>query len=743
MRTRFVIMLSGVMLSVTAWSQAPPPPDGQPQYQDQRQPAEYQEQRGPQDGPDRQYQDRRSQDRRYPDREAQDRQYQDRQYQDRQGQDEQNQDREGQDRESQARGVARVSIVNGEVSVKRGDANEIGAAAINAPVMSQDSLLTSGGSRAELQFDSSNMLRVGQNSEVRIGDLAFKRYQIQIAGGTVTFRVLRDSDAQIELSTPSVSVRPMKRGSYRVTVRPDNTVEVTVRSGEAEIFTPRGSERLRSGQTMTARGDAANPQIHIGGAVGTDDWDRWNEGRDHDLERSSSYQHVSQDIYGAEDLDNHGTWVDSAQYGSVWAPRVSADWAPYREGRWTWLDYYGWTWVSTDPWGWAPYHYGSWFHNAGVGWCWYPGAARAHYIWRPALVAFFGFGGYGGFHAGVGFGYGNIGWVPLAPFEAYHPWYGRGFSGGYRGGWGGGFGNTRITNININNVYRNANAPHGVMGVNSNSFGRGSLHGNSYVNVSRNDMQRASLVRGQVPLAPSRESLRVSDRQVRGNFQSSSNTRFYSRQSSSSTQSSRVPFEQQRQSVEQSARHTFGGNQAGTSGGFSRGEQSNGSFNRGGTGVNSAPNSDHRFGSPAQHTQASASSAGESGGSRRFGGSSSGNTNRPNWSSQEANRPPQARSSSRGYEPQSSRPAYESSRNYSGGSSQPVRISPRIVESRPSDAYRSGSYSGSTSRPSFNNGGSRPSSNSGGSRPASSGASRPASNSGGGSSSRSSSGHRR
>src|SRR6266851_851783 len=137
-----------------------------------------------------------------------------------------------------ARGVARISFLNGDVSVRRGDSGEIVAAAINAPLVLQDSLLTGSGSTAEIQFDSANMIRLGQNSEVRLTELAYHRAQMQVANGTATFRILRDSDSRMEIDTPQVSVRPGTQGSYRITIREDGTSEVAVRSGEAEIFTP-------------------------------------------------------------------------------------------------------------------------------------------------------------------------------------------------------------------------------------------------------------------------------------------------------------------------------------------------------------------------------------------------------------------------------------------------------------------------------------------------------------------------
>src|ERR1700694_3223721 len=43
-----------------------------------------------------------------------------------------------QDADDQQRGVARISLVNGEVSVRRGDSGEWVAAVVNAPLMTED-----------------------------------------------------------------------------------------------------------------------------------------------------------------------------------------------------------------------------------------------------------------------------------------------------------------------------------------------------------------------------------------------------------------------------------------------------------------------------------------------------------------------------------------------------------------------------------------------------------------------------
>ena len=409
------------------------------------------------------------------------------------------------DPEDRSHGVARIGLLNGDVSVRRGDSGDQVAAAINAPLLAPDALVVGPASRAEIQFDTANRVRLASDTEVRLSVLTADHFQIQIARGTMTWAVLGEGSAQGEVATPSIAVHPLGRGSYRISVLPDGTTQVTVRSGALEVSTPRGVERLSAGQSMLARGPVENPEFQTVGAIGRDEWDTFNDRRDQELQQSQSYNYVSRDIAGAEDLDNYGQWNSDQTYGQVWTPRVAADWSPYRLGRWGYEDYYGWTWISYDPWGWAPYHYGSWFRGV-YGWSWYPGSRYSHYYYRPAQVAFFGFGG------GV-----NVGWVPLAPYERYNRWYGHGV-GGY-----GAFGRT----VNVVGIYRNARVGNGVTALNSRDFAAG--HFGRYTSPGTSQLQQASFARGGVPFGPTNNHLRFNDRQTvvqsRSNF---SQTRFAS-----------------------------------------------------------------------------------------------------------------------------------------------------------------------------------------------------------------------
>lgn len=456
------------------------------------------------------------------------------------------------DEDEPGRGVARVSLIDGDVSVRRGDSGVWVAAAVNAPLVADDQVLSGNGSRAEVQFDSANVIRLSSDAEIHLAELESQRYIVQVARGLVTFSIVRDAEVDVEISTPSVSVRPLRKGSYRILVREDGQSEITVRSGEAEVFTPQGSERLRSGRTMLARGSAAEPEYQTVSAIRDDGWDQWNAERDRYYTRATSYQYVDSSVYGAEDLDAYGSWVNEDPYGWVWSPRVAVGWAPYSFGRWTWIDWYGWSWVSYDPWGWAPFHYGRWFYSQPRGWCWYPGGMHTRQDWSPGLVAFFGWGNWSGLHAGMGVG--HVGWVPLAPNEPYHRWYGRNY---YRG-----YGNSTyvdnrvqiVNNTNIVNIYRNARIANAVVGMDASRFGRGD---GNHVRLAATDLRRVDLVRGQVPVVPSRESLRLSDRAVRVTAQprAAAEQRFFSRRQPARVE--RVPFEQQQSGVERVARRTF------------------------------------------------------------------------------------------------------------------------------------------------------------------------------------------
>src|SRR5712692_5704960 len=328
-------------------------------------------------------------------------------------------------------GVARISLIQGDVSVQRGDTGDWAAAALNQPLVGGDRISTGDGSEAELQLDHSNILRLGNNAQAKIATLGQTpidrtQIQVQVGQGLAYYTVFKDSEAEVEIDTPNAAIRPTsKEGVYRIEVHGFET-QVIVRAGAADISTPQGNTHVEVSQAATIRGTTDEAGIVLGGAPSNDIWDSWNNDRDGEIRNAQSWNYTNRYYVGSEDLDAHGHWINVPDYGRVWSPTVAGNWSPYRAGRWVSEPYWGWTWVSHEPWGWTPYHYGRWFLY-GKSWVWWPGPVDGdgNYRpeWAPAYVSFFGFGGHRG--VSVGFGFGSVGWLPIGPSDYFYPWYGR------------------------------------------------------------------------------------------------------------------------------------------------------------------------------------------------------------------------------------------------------------------------------------------------------------------------------
>jgi hypothetical protein len=326
-------------------------------------------------------------------------------------------------------GVARISLIQGDVSTQRGDTGEWTAATLNQPLVAGDRISTGDNSKAELQLDNANILRLGNNSQAKIATVERvqnqrAQIQVQIRQGLAYYTIFKDSESEVEIDTPNAAIRPtFKDGVYRIEVTGFET-QVIVRAGAVDMATPQGGARVEMGQGATVRGTTHEAGNVLGGAPAMDSWDSWNIDRDGVIRNAQSWNYTNRYYVGSEDLDVYGHWVNVPDYGRVWSPTVSGDWCPYRAGRWVWEPYWGWTWVSHEPWGWTPYHYGRWFLY-GKSWMWWPGpvdgGGNYRPEWAPAYVSFFGFGG----HQGISVGFGSVGWLPLGPGDSFYPWYGQ------------------------------------------------------------------------------------------------------------------------------------------------------------------------------------------------------------------------------------------------------------------------------------------------------------------------------
>jgi hypothetical protein len=406
--------------------------------------------------------------------------------------------------------VARLSYVQGSVSFQPAGESDWVQAVPNRPMTTGDKLWADQNSRAEVALGSA-VIRLAANTGFSFLNLDDRTMQIQLTSGSINVRVRRLSrDDVLEVDTPNQAFTVLQPGRYRVEASGDGDYTVvSVREGEGESTGNGQTYTLHAGQRGTFSGtESLNADVvQIGGP---DEFDNWASSRDRRHETSRSAQYLSHDVVGYEDLDDYGDWRDDSNYGHVWFPtRVSAGWAPYREGHWDWISPWGWTWVDDAPWGYAPFHYGRWV-TVGSRWGWVGGPVDVAPVYAPALVVFLGTGG-------IGFG-GNVGWFPLGPREVYVPSYN--VSRGYMNRVN--ISNTTVNNTTITNVYnttivnrstnitnvvyQNKNVAGAITAVPQRAFVNAQPVAGVAVAVNAREMASAP-VSSRATVAPSRESV--------------------------------------------------------------------------------------------------------------------------------------------------------------------------------------------------------------------------------------------
>jgi hypothetical protein len=398
--------------------------------------------------------------------------------------------------------VARISYVDGSVSLQPGGVGDWGSAARNRPMTVGDKIWTDKDSRAELQTGVVS-IHLGSMTALSFLNLDQNITQMRLAEGSINFRVkeIREGDTY-EVDTPNLVFTITQAGAFRIDVNEngDNT-GLTVIRGAGQVTASGKTYDLEPGQRAVFNGTDNVQSTIVPHAPPADGLDKWSNDRDLGEQNSVSQRYVPQDMPGTQDLDNNGTWSEDGDKGPVWYPsEVPADWAPYSNGYWSYVGPWGWTWVDYAPWGFAPFHYGRWGF-VGSRWGWYPGPRFGVSIYGPAFVGFLG-GGFG-FGFGVGFG---VGWFPLGFGEPFRPWYHAGFRYSERIN----VRNTFIRNVNVVHSTNNFNYAyaHNTRAVTATS--RSGFAGGQAVNRGAAHINEASLrgaqVTNNVGVSPSRQS---------------------------------------------------------------------------------------------------------------------------------------------------------------------------------------------------------------------------------------------
>ena len=329
--------------------------------------------------------------------------------------------------------VARLAEFAGDVQLAN-EREDWRAISRNYAITAGDNLYVSEGGRAELDVGAVQWWLAGGTN------VYFERFDDQtvvarLSRGAMIVRIRAwEQPDSMRILTPSGEVSLLQPGFYVVSAASSYApTALTVRAGQAEVFTNGSAVTVNRGESLVldgngARFDRFDRFDRYAAGSGNGGFEAWATARDRRYDRPERYANgnnigdnggVDPWMVGARELDQYGSWDIDYEYGRIWYPTsVASGWAPFRYGRWSWVQPWGWTWVDDAAWGFAPSHYGRWV-RVGNRWAWSPGSYVGRPVYAPALVTFFGGDGWS-VNASVGPTYS---WVPLGWNEPFVPWY--------------------------------------------------------------------------------------------------------------------------------------------------------------------------------------------------------------------------------------------------------------------------------------------------------------------------------
>ncbi len=322
---------------------------------------------------------------------------------------------------------AMVRALEGDVRIRKGDLDE--TLSRGTPIAEGDVVESRG--RGVLQLGDGTRVAFGGATRFTIATLftdrkGEKQVLLRLDYGRLRVLLGGQSDTRFRVDTASGSASCFDKGAFTVEAERDKLVRLKVHSGRVTFANERGEAQIPAGDRLTVYSPQDSlDRVRRFNTYDGDDFDRWSD-RAVIVRRGESWDRVPSEIrYYADELDNHGRWVHSEEFGEVWQPNgVAEDWRPYYQGRWAPYSG-GMTWVSDEPWAYVAYHHGRWHWSLGVGWFWIPGVN-----YSPAWVAWNYTPGY-------------YGWAPLGYYNTPAHW-------GY-GAWGGGYA-WNVVSVNYINV---------------------------------------------------------------------------------------------------------------------------------------------------------------------------------------------------------------------------------------------------------------------------------------------------
>jgi len=222
-------------------------------------------------------------------------------------------------------GVAYVSVADGDVR-KTDEQGDTFALRAGDEVFAGDVIDTTAASRAEVQLNHGNFIRMSANSRLRVVQLGNRRFQFELESGHVGLSQWKHSTADVEIQAGTLTMVPLKHGTYRVELEGDRATAL-VRKGEADVGSPSGFQTIDKGERLVVYQDSSKERTRAAAAPNKDEFDDWSERRDKvlDRDRGSRYAWLPSHVYGGYGWGGYGRYGLGVGYGypRYYRPRYS------------------------------------------------------------------------------------------------------------------------------------------------------------------------------------------------------------------------------------------------------------------------------------------------------------------------------------------------------------------------------------------------------------------------------------
>jgi hypothetical protein len=290
--------------------------------------------------------------------------------------------------DTRAQRTARLSYLQGSVTVVRMDNSGSDTAQLNMPLAEGARVVTGEDGQAEVEFEDGSLVRLTPNSSLRLDHLSMDsggnfQTQLSLVQGLVYAELRATSKYVYQLNVDGAVVSPVENATIRINLdEPPAVIAVLTGRAHVERTYDAGGYRtdVRGGETLTAD-PFDTSRYFLSQQITQDSWDNWNEERDQAAADEAASRTAARDTlegaqgYGWSDLDANGSWYDVPGQGQVWQPTVAmnAGFDPYGYGSWVSSPGPGYVWASGYSWGWTPFRCGNWSFWSGFGWGWMPG----------------------------------------------------------------------------------------------------------------------------------------------------------------------------------------------------------------------------------------------------------------------------------------------------------------------------------------------------------------------------------